>query len=611
MFFVRNGAFKITKESPKHVAALGFVLLAISACASTSSPPGQASKTWSEGGSETAPILVMAEPISLSDKPKAIGLVALEEELVRAVNTLGAQTPKAYFLAYQVHDSVQNEIVARNGAILVSNQSHQRKLDVDVRVGDPSFDSTHPSGSRSLGTTLGSSVPLPLEDDPAAIKVAVWRETGRQYQRAVERFVALETQRNVKVALNDKSGDFTREQPVVQLEQRKTIEVKRTDWEQHVRELSSRFVKEPHILNSTVKFSSSDELRWFVSSEGTVVQNSQPRIRVDVTASSRATDGQDLFLYESFFAGSIDELPPFDAMTKAVDRLITNLNALTVATPAEPYVGPVLLEGKAAAVFLHEIFGHRVEGHRQKDETEGQTFAKKIGEQIMPTFLSVFDDPRIKKIGAVYLNGHYRIDDEGVPAQRASLVENGIMKGFLLSRTPVGGFVQSNGHGRRETGFRSVSRQGNIVVQPSQAVTLEQLKKQLRAEAQRRNLAYGLQFSEISGGVTMTGRDGLQAFKVIPLLVYKVFVDGRPDELIRGADLVGTPLSSISKILAASDDYAVFNGTCRAESGLLPVSSVSPSLLLGELEVERRYKGQDKSPVLKPPVEGPSGEVQP
>jgi predicted Zn-dependent protease len=282
--------------------------------------------------------------------------------------------------------------------------------------------------------------------------------------------------------------------------------------------------------------------------------------------------------------------------------MITDLEALRVAPLADPFIGPAILEGRAAGVFFHEIFGHRVEGHRQKSEDEGQTFAKKIGEPIMPSFISVYDDPRLTRVGTQDVIGHYRFDDEGTPASKAVLVDHGVLKGFLLSRSPVRGFPRSNGHGRRQEGRAVVARQGNLVVSASYAITVPQLRQRLRDEAKRQGRAYGLLFRDISGGFTNTTRSGPQAFKVLPILVYRIYTDGRPDELVRGADLVGTPLTALTKILAAANDDATFNGYCGAESGYVPVSATSPSLLVEQIEVERKDKGNDKPPVLPAPT---------
>jgi predicted Zn-dependent protease len=278
-----------------------------------------------------------------------------------------------------------------------------------------------------------------------------------------------------------------------------------------------------------------------------------------------------------------------------------HVEELLKAPVAEPFVGPAILSGRAAGVFFHEIFGHRIEGHRQKDESEGQTFTQKVGEQILPTFLSVTFDPTKKSIAGVDLNGYYEYDDEGVKARPVVSVENGILRNFLMSRSPIQGFDNSNGHGRRQPGREIVSRQSNLIVSSTKAVSDAQLKQMLIDEIKRQNKPYGIYFDNITNGFTTTQRAGLQAFSVVPVIVYKVFPDGH-EELIRGADIVGTPLASFAKIIATGDTASVFNGFCGAESGSVPVSAVSPAILISEIEVEKKQQGQDLLPLLPSPL---------
>ena len=180
----------------------------------------------------------------------------------------------------------------------------------------------------------------------------------------------------------------------------------------------------------------------------------------------------------------------------------------------------------------------------------------------------------------VDLNGYYEYDDEGVKARPVVSVENGVLKNFLMSRSPIEGFDHSNGHGRRQPGLEVVSRQSNLIVSSTKAVSDTELKQMLIDEIKRQNKPYGSFFDNITNGFTTTQRGGLQAFSVVPVIVYKVFADGRPDELIRGADIVGTPLASFAKILATGNTPEVFNGFCGAESGSVPVSAVSPAILI-------------------------------
>jgi TldD protein len=253
-------------------------------------------------------------------------------------------------------------------------------------------------------------------------------------------------------------------------------------------------------------------------------------------------------------------------------------------------------------VFFHEIFGHRIEGHRQRDETDGQTFTKAVNSRILPEFISVVFDPTLKRLGNVDLNGYYQYDDEGVKACKVALVEQGTLKTFLMSRSPIDGFPNSNGHGRRQAGAEIVSRQSNLLVESSKKVADPGLRNLLIEEIKKQGKPYGFFFQNITGGFTFTGRRGMQAFKVLPLVVYRVYPDGRPDELVRGVDIVGTPLASFARILATSDKVEVFNGYCGAESGSVPVSAASPAILVSELEIQKKEKGKDRPPLLTAPT---------
>src|SRR5262249_49191668 len=340
-----------------------------------------------------------------------------------------------------------------------------------------------------------------------------------------------------------------------------------------------RFRQYPAILTANVSVSASTETRSFASTEGTRIQHGRGFSRVIVSARARANDGMDLSTSQYWEAIDPGGLPDDSVILAGIDQVARDLTALLNAPTVDPFVGPAIFSGKASGVFFHEIFGHRIEGHRQKDEMEGQTFTKSVGQKILPEFLSVVFDPTAKKSGNIDLNGWFAYDDEGVKARPVTVVENGVLKTFLMSRSPIRGVDHSNGHGRRQPGLEVVPRQSNLLVRSSKSVPDAQLRKMLVEEIKRQNKPYGLYFRDITGGFTTTSRAGLQAFKVLPVVVYRVYPDGRPDELVRGADIVGTPLASFAKILATSDRVDVFNGYCGAESGSVPVSAVSPAIL--------------------------------
>jgi TldD protein len=594
------------------MACTGTCLWMAAGCAAQPGTPLGAGAVLAGQGAPAAPPRVLrVDPLTGGGVARPAGLTALEAELHRGMGALSAKgNPPPYYIAYEVYDKTETVVSASYGALVQSSTRRSRILDTDVRVGDYKLDSTHiiRSSEFDFSSILGGHpAAVPLEDDEPALRTVAWGETDHRYKDSAERLVKIRTQRTLKVAEEDPSDDFSREKPATYIGPRAEIAVDVPQWESRVRELSARFRGQDHVQDSQVTLQVVSITRWLLSSEGTVVQTGRNYVRVFMEAGTRADDGMEMDRFESFDSASFEALAGVPEMNRAADSIITDLKALRRAPLADPFIGPAILEGRAAGVFFHEIFGHRVEGHRQKNEDEGQTFAKKIGEPIMPAFISVYDDPTLARLGDVDLNGFYRFDDEGVVAQRAPLVEGGVLRGFLLSRSPTRSFIHSNGHGRRQEGRAVTSRQGNLVVEPKVAVPVAELRSRLRAEARRQGKPYGLLFRDISGGFTNTARMGPQAFKVLPILVYRVWVDGRPDELVRGADLVGTPLSALSRIIAASDDYQTFNGYCGAESGFVPVSATSPSLLVEQIEIERRDKGSDKPPVLPPPTLTPGG----
>ncbi len=531
-------------------------------------------------------------------------LKAMETEIQRSLSGLKEKAdPPPYFISYLINDEQDNRLVASYGALREDTSTRNRLLDVDVRVGDYKLDNSHRiRGDRFSGINIARPVRVPLEDDVDAIRAALWLETDRRCKAAVEKLIQVKTNRAVKVEEEDKSADFSQEAPERSIGKLVQVVVDRPKWTKRIRDLSRALAARPEILESNVTLTTEANNRFFVNSEGSVIQEGLLHVRLAIYATTKADDGMELYRYEAFDAHSLDGMPDDKVVRATIDRIIADLVALRAAPVIEPYTGPAILSGRAAGVFFHEIFGHRIEGHRQKDEEEGQTFTKKIGELVLPDFVSVYDDPTIEKMNGEDLNGYYLYDDEGVKARRVSVVDKGVLRNFLMSRAPIANFANSNGHGRKSAGRQAVGRQGNLIIDASRAVSEDALRKLLIEECRKQGKPFGLIFREIAGGFTMTGRGGPQAFQVTPIMVYRLYTDGRPEELVRGVDLIGTPLVSFSKILAASDKSEVFNGYCGAESGTVPVSAVAPSILTGEIEIQKKEKGSDRPPLLPAPA---------
>jgi predicted Zn-dependent protease len=529
-------------------------------------------------------------------------LAALQAEMDRSMKTLSAQDPPAYYLGYTITDTQRVDVSGSNGALLNSSETRNRWLEVSVRTGSYNLDDTHKVGERQMGNE-SPGVSVPLDDDAEVLRRAVWLETDEQYRAAAEALIKIKTGKEVKVETAEgRAPDFSREQPHTYIGPQVSIAVDRKPWEEKVRAYTKAFRESAAIINSIVTFSAQAQNVLQLTSEGTQLQFGQIRYRLELFIQGKAADGMDIDRYYNFdWVGSKDE-PNDKAVYAAEATMRKELEGLVAAPINEPSVGPALLTGRAAAVFFHEVFGHRAEGHRQKDVNEGQTFAKKVGEEILPSFLSITDDTTMKKLGGQDLLGYYQFDDEGVPAQHVTLVDHGVLKNFEMSRSPLVGFPHSNGHGRRQLGATPVSRQGNLIVQSSKTMTNAQLRAELIKLIKEQGKPYGLLIDDIAGGFTFTGRGQPQAFQVLPLVVYKVFPDGRPDQLVRGVDIVGTPLAALTKIVATGDTPEVFNGYCGAESGSVPVSAASPAILTSELEVQKKESSTDRPPILPPPA---------
>jgi predicted Zn-dependent protease len=489
-------------------------------------------------------------------------------------------------------------IRAQFGAVVDSSANRVRVADVQVRLGDPKLDNTH-GNHRSSAV---NSLQLPLGNDREALARSLWLATNTGYGNALENYMRVKTEAQVRAKEEDTSPDFSQEAPEVSIgKTAPPVLVDRAAWEKRVRELSKVLRDYPDVYQNMVMLSAQNETDYYASSEGSRVVAPHLQARLVVFAVTRADDGMDMFRAQTFEAETVEGLPAQPELEAAMRELGKSLEALRKAPITEPFDGPAILSGRAAAVFFHEVLGHRLEGQRQRGDEEGQTFTKDLGKEVLPSFLSVADDPTMTTFGKTWLSGSYDYDDEGQKARRVELIQDGVLKTFLMSRLPIASFAASNGHGRAQTGRMPTGRQGNLIVTSTKSVPEAELRKQLIEEAKKQGKPFGLYFEDISSGFAVTTRSSPQAFQVIPLVVWRVYVDGRPDELVRGVSIVGTPLAAMKRILATSDKSEVFNGECGAESGTVPVSAVAPAMLVSEMETQRQPQGTARPPILPIP----------
>ena len=534
-------------------------------------------------------------------------LDAMRAELDRNQKQLKLNSHEApYFISYQVKDYDQREVSARFGAIFTDGAWRDRQVYVDVRVGNYEFDNSIDQGMdfsfSSKGTSYVARKSAPLDDDALALRSSLWLITDEKYKAALFDYLKKKGENVYTVEDPKRPHSFSREEPQSYVQKPLPFSFARERWVKLARSLSETFNAHPEIFDSEVRVTGDKVVRYFVSSEGGRIVTEENLYGLHVTAVTRADDGQLLTNSRDYYAPLESQLPADEAVFTESKKMVKELLALRAAPAIDPYTGPAILEPEAAGVLFHEAVGHRLEGERQNDDNEGKTFRGQVGRPVLPAFISIFDDPTRREAGGKQLNGYYLFDEEGVKGQRVTLIEAGVLRNYLLSRRPVEGGTRSNGHGRSQGNQKPMARMANLIVESKRQVSDDELKKMLIAEAKKQGKPYGLIIRDITGGNTNTSNWGYQAFKGIPRMVYRVDVRDGKETLVRGVEIVGTPLSSINRIMATGRDLGVFNGFCGAESGNVPVSAVAPATLLQEIELQRAVEGKDRPPLLESPA---------
>ncbi len=530
----------------------------------------------------------------------------LAEEAKRNFRELSAlDTLPPYYLSYRLNDTLTLGASYNLGETVRRAESGGSAFQAEIRVGNFVFDNTHPIRDNLDYRSWGGYQDEPWPDRPTAAyaRKALRVATDFAYRDALARYRKLAANVEVRPAEQDSGQDYSRWPAYAKTDTLALLPEAelREPLLTALKQASGAFLDYPWIFASQVDFRETKVRKRFVDSEGIRLMHDTHLGNISLYAETKTDDGMVLWLADD--EAFRDSLPTADAAhwSDRIRRLAARLDTLRRAPVMETYDGPVLLMNRAAGVFLHEVVGHRVEGHRQKAVDEGQTFVSKVGAHVTAPHLNLYDDPGLTHAVGTPLNGFYRYDDEGVPAARADIIRNGVFRGFLLSRSVLRPGGISNGHGRAMLGLDPVARMGNTLLTSTAPVPVSALRDTLRAWLRAEGREFGLAVHDIAGGFTYTQRDLPQSFRLEPLYVARVFADGRPDEVVRGVDLVGTPLLSLKQIAGAGDDAAVFNGHCGAESGWVPVSAVSPTLLLRKLEFESRSRDQNRPPVLPPP----------
>jgi TldD protein len=529
----------------------------------------------------------------------------LKEELDREVHELSGQNPAPYYIEYRVDEIHSHNLRASFGSLVGQNNLNSRLLTVMVRVGDYSFDNTHNlQGNFSMSEQMevyGTN--LPVENDPDAIKQVIWRITDQAYKNASGRYTSLKN-----MPLSDNPGksvpDFSKEEPGVYFDppfSENELQFDESEWIQRLKDYTSLLSEDSLIFHNEAILNSYMQREYLLTSEGTCIAQNTKYCQLQFLGSIRHKNGMVLPLQKSYTAFRLIDLPSQEKLIDDFKALYLDLLKMNQAVMAEPYAGPAILSPSASGIFFHEIFGHRVEGHRLESLDDGQTFKDKLGTEVLPEGFTVYSDPTQEKWQGQDLIGTYKYDDQGVKARKVILVENGILKDFLMSRRPIQEKQQSNGHGRAQAGYSPVSRQSNLFIESSVAYNDDDLRKMLIKECKKQKKEYGYYFKEVVGGLTFTDRYNANVFNVNPTEVYRIYVDGRPDELVYGVELIGTPLTMFSNIIAAGHKRKVFTGFCGAESGNIPVTTIAPALLVRKIETQKAPEYNSQLPLLPNP----------
>ena len=514
-------------------------------------------------------------------------LRAMQAELGREKALLvlpGMERP--YFIEYQLDDLTSYEAVANYGALTREESNHQRVVRVTVRVGSYTADSSTSRGEGAIALA-------PRDNNPDALRYALWTATDMAYKNALQTYAAKQAALK-QFQTPQMEHDFAEAKPLVHVAPLVAIDLDRNAWKQHIIDASGLFETAPEVRAAAeqVQYSTASVRavavnRYLVNTEGTVVRQGYTGYAAGISVGGQAPDGMRLSRDNGTTAADAKELETWPEFRKRVITDIKSLQALRAApvVPAEDYHGPILFSGDAASDVMSRLFVPNIEADRPAMGTTARTtgvYASSYKSRVLPAILNVTDDPLMTKFAGKTLLGAYAVDDEGVPAQSVKVVVKGMLQNYLVGREPVRDFPSSNGHGRSAPGQAAQSRASVIIVKSSEAVPVSELNKRLLAMAKD-------QGRDVYAVETLGGA-------LEPRVLYRVHPDGSR-ELVRGAVFDELDNRSLrSDIVAVGNDDYVDNSL-----GPVPQTMIAPSMLFDDVGVKRAVEEQQKLPYYPPP----------
>ena len=568
-------------------------------------------------------------------------LQAMRDEMARAKSRLELQIPKLdkpvrpYYLEYRLLDMDIREISAEYGALVASTHTRNRLMNVGARVGDYKLDSSNFISEDGFRGFIGPSGTVGIDRDYDSLRQDLWIATDQAFKEAVETYSRKQAYLSSLARPSD-IDDFSRIKPVQHIEPLVASDWTRRNWEQEARDASSAFRAFPRIYESRVTYYLVFTTEYLLTSEGTEIRANHSYAAIESGLSSLADDGMQVNHFYATYAPRPADLPGADAVRKALNVAGTELMAMRAAQPAPDYTGPVLFEPRASGALLAAVLTPSLSGARPPlafqpvveqlmSSLGGRSdWSGKVGSRVLPASVSLVDDPGAKDYQGGLLIGGYAIDEEGVPADKVAVVDDGKLKSLLMSRRPGPDFENSNGHGR--SAFLSDTRpvMSNLFFSSSEGVSKEDLKKKFLESCRAEKLQYCMVVRQMDNpSLSLLHQDdfsellasfgGNAATDRLPLVVYKIYPADGHEEIVRGARISGFSPRMLRNIEGIGNDNFVFNymqnetagvaGTSLAAFGAaqngLPASVVAPSLLFEEVEV-RGARGEPKHLPLLP-----------
>ncbi|HMO01774.1 MAG TPA: metallopeptidase TldD-related protein [Oligoflexia bacterium] len=536
-------------------------------------------------------------------------LSILRKDLKRVLKLKVPGFPKVYYSSFLLRDTHWFNTWASNGSIFKKSHDRTRIVFNDIRVGSYRLDQTTEGNlnvpqeeEQNEQTTTESLTNMPIDDRSFdGLRVALWRLSEAKFREALTDYNRKESERLKRPDPNRNLCSFLKTKKVRSIKHSRLDKIDESYWINFCKKISGWLANLPGVSSAWVDFDSAQESKIFVNSEGSVILQHSKVFTLSASLKKLTKEGVQIERNLVLNVADQKELPSLAKFQNMLLEKHRELIKLSRAQTIHAFSGPVLLYPIPAGLLFHEALGHRLEGNRLLSSGEGQTFKGQLNKKILPIEIDVYDSPKIKKFEGRKLIGAYEYDDEGVPAEKAILIEKGVLQGFLTSRAQIPDKKNLlNGHGRNSKAQRPISRMGVTVIRSAKAIPLNQLKELLLNEIKKQKKPFGMIVYETNGGETETTRYDFQGFFGEISYATLVYPDGK-EILVRGVDFVGTPLQALNNIIAVSNELEMENGFCGAESGMIPISTISPAVLLRNLELQAKNENLAPPFLLKRP----------